>query len=157
MEILWILLAANLIGILILLGRSFLSAYATEKGKNVATKKDIAAITNEIERVKSLYANELKQLEHRHDRLLEEPENVNVGFLTSGDVRRFRCVLRVHRPPSIHGGAPSAQFELDQNQPVSVGFGYWLPIFAGLLMGRIDLAEPCLPSDQDRSHVRKTF
>ena len=67
-----IVLTAILLGIVILLWRSFFPAYAAEKGKNLATKEDIAAITDEIERIRSLYANELKQLEHRHDLLLED-------------------------------------------------------------------------------------
>jgi hypothetical protein len=61
-----------LIGVAVLVWRSFLPAYLGKKGENLATKEDIAAITNEVERVKSFYAKELKQLEHWHERLLEE-------------------------------------------------------------------------------------
>lgn len=64
-----LLLAA---GALILLWRSYFPAYASEKGKNLATKEDIAAITQEVENVKSLYASQLKQLEHQNQILLEE-------------------------------------------------------------------------------------
>ncbi len=72
MEVVLTLLLLLLVGIGILLWRSFLPGYAREKGKNLATKQDIADITNEIERVKSLYATQLTQLEHQNERLLEE-------------------------------------------------------------------------------------
>jgi hypothetical protein len=60
------------VGICVLVWRSFLPAYVGKKGENLATKEDIAAITKEVEQVKSFYANELKQLEHGHELLLEE-------------------------------------------------------------------------------------
>src|ERR1700730_553321 len=60
------------VGIGVLLWRAFFPACVSKIGENLATKEDIAAITNEVERVKSFYANELNQLEHRHERLLEE-------------------------------------------------------------------------------------
>jgi hypothetical protein len=43
------------VGILILLWRHYLPSYFGEKGKNLATKEDIGAITREIESVKALY------------------------------------------------------------------------------------------------------
>jgi hypothetical protein len=66
--VLWLIL----LGIGILLWRSFLPAYTSEKGKNLATKEDIADITNEIERVRSSYAEQLQELQHRNDLLLEQ-------------------------------------------------------------------------------------
>lgn len=42
--------------------KSYLPSYMNEKGKNLATKEDISFITNEVERVKSLYAGEVETL-----------------------------------------------------------------------------------------------
>src|SRR5262245_13021112 len=69
MESLLVLIALGVLGLVI---RSFFPIYMGKKAENLATKEDIAAITNEVERVKSFYNNELKQLEHQHERLLEE-------------------------------------------------------------------------------------
>ena len=46
--------------------RQFLPAYFTEKGKNLATKEDMAAITHEVERVKNQYAALLEGLKTRN-------------------------------------------------------------------------------------------
>jgi len=48
------------IGAIGLLLYRYLPAYASEKGKNLATKEDIADITKRIEQVKSSYAHELE-------------------------------------------------------------------------------------------------
>jgi hypothetical protein len=69
--VLW-LLALLLVGIAILLWRSFFPAYFSEKGKNLATKEDIAKITHEVEKVRSLYASQLQDLQHRNELLLEQ-------------------------------------------------------------------------------------
>ncbi|WHZ23301.1 MAG: hypothetical protein OJF47_002413 [Nitrospira sp.] len=50
------------IGALGLLLYRYLPAYAAEKGKNLATKEDIAEITRQIEGVKSGYAHELESV-----------------------------------------------------------------------------------------------
>ena len=52
-------------GVFLLL-KSFLPSYLTQKAQNLATKEDIARITNEIERVKSQYAFLLEELKARH-------------------------------------------------------------------------------------------
>ena len=52
--------------IVFLLIKYFLPGYLSEKGKNLATKEDIAKITNEIERVKSQYAVLLEELKAKH-------------------------------------------------------------------------------------------
>lgn len=49
-----------------LLLKIFLPGYLSEKGKNLATKEDIAKITEEIERVKSQYAVLLEELKAKH-------------------------------------------------------------------------------------------
>lgn len=52
--------------VVFLLLKSFLPGYLSEKGKNLATKEDIAKITDEIERVKSQYAVLLEALKAKH-------------------------------------------------------------------------------------------
>jgi hypothetical protein len=44
------------------LARNFLTAYTGKKGENLATKEDIAEITEKVEAVKSLYAHETEHL-----------------------------------------------------------------------------------------------
>lgn len=46
----------------ILLGRSYLPKYFEEKGKNLATKEDIGAITDEVEKVKIQYSKDIEIL-----------------------------------------------------------------------------------------------
>ena len=53
-------------GVVFLLLKSFLPSYLAQKAQNLATKEDIARITNEIERVKSQYAFLLEELKARH-------------------------------------------------------------------------------------------
>lgn len=50
------------IGMLAWLIRHYLAPYAEEKGKNLATKADIADITNQIEGVKAGYAHDLESV-----------------------------------------------------------------------------------------------
>lgn len=50
------------IGLIGLLWKNLLSTYLSEKGKNLATKEDIADITNKVEEVKSNYAIEMEKL-----------------------------------------------------------------------------------------------
>jgi len=52
--------------VVFLLLKFFLPGYLSEKGKNLATKEDIAKITDEIERVKSQYAVLLEELKAKH-------------------------------------------------------------------------------------------
>ena len=42
--------------------RAYLPSYFSEKGKNLATKEDIASITHDIERVKTQYLGEIERL-----------------------------------------------------------------------------------------------
>lgn len=46
--------------------KSFFTSYLDEKGKNLATKEDIAAITHEVERVRLDYSELLEQMKARH-------------------------------------------------------------------------------------------
>ena len=49
-------------GILFYFIKSYIPAYLSEKGKNLATKEDVGAITEEIEAVKSGYAEILEEV-----------------------------------------------------------------------------------------------
>ena len=51
-----------------------LRSYAQEKGKNLATKEDIAAITREVEGVRAEYAQKLLALEHSNELILERTQ-----------------------------------------------------------------------------------
>ena len=68
-EMLLLVLAA---GVLWLVVRSFFPSYLGEKGKNLATKEDIAGITQKVEEVKETYAKRLKELEHQNAIVLEQ-------------------------------------------------------------------------------------
>lgn len=59
-------------GILYLILRFLVPSYLAEKGKNLATREDIAGITNEIEKVRTQYAIQLQQLAHESSSLIEE-------------------------------------------------------------------------------------
>ncbi len=61
MEILAVVLNVAALLAVGLLARMF-KGYASEKGKNLATKEDIAAITHEIEGVRSQYSADLERL-----------------------------------------------------------------------------------------------
>jgi hypothetical protein len=50
--LIWLLVA----GVAVLLWHQFFPSYLQEKGKNLATKEDIAQITKQVEEVKDLYA-----------------------------------------------------------------------------------------------------
>ncbi len=49
------------VAVIALIGRSYFSKYVNEKAKNLATKEDIAYITNQIEGVKNSYAHSLEK------------------------------------------------------------------------------------------------
>jgi hypothetical protein len=59
--ILQILLIGGIIAASLFL-KNFLPSYVTEKGRNLATKQDIAAITKEVESVKAFYTREIEHL-----------------------------------------------------------------------------------------------
>jgi hypothetical protein len=48
------------------LWRSFFPSYFQEKGKNLATKEDIAEITSKIEGIKANYTERLTAIEHQN-------------------------------------------------------------------------------------------
>ncbi len=58
-------------GIVFFLLKSFLPSYVKEKSKNLATREDIAKITNEIEGVKLQYAVLLQRQSRIHERQVE--------------------------------------------------------------------------------------
>jgi len=66
------LLAIVAVGVGLLIWRSFLPSYTSEKGKNLATSEDIAAIARKVEEVKTVYTERLKKLEHQNSLVLEQ-------------------------------------------------------------------------------------
>lgn len=54
--------------------KSFLPSYISEKGKNLATKEDIASITNKVESVKTDYAKVIEELRSHNQLKLAEIE-----------------------------------------------------------------------------------
>jgi hypothetical protein len=72
-----LLLGAIGVGVAVLLWKSFLPSYVSEKAKNLATKEDIAAITQEVEKVKAIHTSQLKELEHQNALLLEQLRSKN--------------------------------------------------------------------------------
>lgn len=72
LEILVVVFFLLAIGVALLLWRSFFPSYLSEKGKNLATKEDIAGITRQVEDVKELYSTRLKELEHQNALVLEQ-------------------------------------------------------------------------------------
>lgn len=55
------------VGLGILFTRKYLPAYVAKKAENLATKEDIAGITDAVERVKTTHAAELERLRHELD------------------------------------------------------------------------------------------
>jgi hypothetical protein len=56
----------------LLLLKFFLPSYLSEKAKNLATKEDIGLITDQIEKVKAEYAENLQNLIHQNNLLIEQ-------------------------------------------------------------------------------------
>jgi len=54
-----------------LLLRSYLPAYFSEKGKNLATKEDVQEITKKVESIRVQYAKR----QHRHEKAIEREFN----------------------------------------------------------------------------------
>lgn len=61
-------------GSVFLLLKSFLPSYLSEKGKNLATKEDVASITDKVESVKTDYAKVLEELRSNNQLKLAEIE-----------------------------------------------------------------------------------
>jgi hypothetical protein len=70
--ILPVILIILCLGVGALLWRSFFPSYMMEKGKNLATKEDIAEITKQVEGIKDTYSRSLKDLEHQNALVLEQ-------------------------------------------------------------------------------------
>lgn len=62
LEAILAILVLSLVGVGILVWRSFFSGYGRKKGENLATQEDIRAITHEVEGVKALYEQQLEWL-----------------------------------------------------------------------------------------------
>ena len=61
-------------GIVYLLIKTFLPSYLSEKGKNLATKEDIALITDKVESIKTDYAKVIEELRTNNQLKLSEIE-----------------------------------------------------------------------------------
>ena len=61
-------------GVIYLFIKSFLPTYLSEKGKNLATKEDIASITDKVESVKTAYATVIEELRNNNQLKLAEIE-----------------------------------------------------------------------------------
>jgi hypothetical protein len=75
-----------------LIVKNFLPSYLIEKGKNLATREDVGAITKEIEDVKHQYAQQLQQLVHQNSLLIEEMRSRGQLRLAAAEQR-----LRAHQ------------------------------------------------------------
>jgi hypothetical protein len=53
------------LGFFYVLGKNYLPGYAKEKGKNLATKEDIEAITDKVESIRSQYAESLEEVKSK--------------------------------------------------------------------------------------------
>lgn len=61
-------------GVVYLIFKFFLPSYLSEKGKNLATKEDVASITNKVEAVRTDYAKVLEELRSNNQLKLAEIE-----------------------------------------------------------------------------------
>ena len=61
-------------GIVYLIVKTFIPSYLSEKGKNLATKEDIATITDKVESVKTDYAKVLEEIRSNNQLKLSEIE-----------------------------------------------------------------------------------
>jgi hypothetical protein len=50
----------------------YTSSYSSEKGRNLATREDIAEITRKVEGVRSEYAIQLQNISHQNELILEQ-------------------------------------------------------------------------------------
>jgi len=77
-----------------LLLKQYLPAYASQKGKNLATKEDIADITNEIEKTRAEYSIELETLKSSLAKELELLK-ISQAELQINKTKEFISVVRL--------------------------------------------------------------
>ena len=123
LPIVTILIVALNVAVLIALAviARMLNAYGAEKGKNLATKEDIAAITHEIEGVRVQYSAELERL--RSD--LARGLNVHKARYET-ELRYFQEIWKtlvplyhttlLLRPTRVFGSVPSGPMEEHNRQ-----------------------------------------
>jgi hypothetical protein len=92
----WIILLLEIavllgVGALFRLGRAT-RAYSEEKGKNLATKEDIATITRQIESVRAEYAERIQKLDHENALLRDADQRRHQLSMAALDKR-----LEVHQ------------------------------------------------------------
>ncbi|EIY6182742.1 hypothetical protein MND25_004727 [Vibrio parahaemolyticus] len=79
-----VVVASVILGVLL---KSFLPAYFKEKAKNLATKEDIASITQAVEQVRLQHNRQLQELIHQNNVLLETHKMQNQLRLVVPDKR----------------------------------------------------------------------
>jgi hypothetical protein len=94
-------------GFVFLLLKSFIPSYLREKGKNLATREDIARITEEIECVKSQYAVLLLRQSRIYERQAEILANL---YKSLHEVHNYSVLMT--QAVSIVGAAPYEASEL---------------------------------------------
>ena len=87
LELILAVLSLLTIGVCALLWRSYAPAYVAEKGKNLATREDIAEITRRIEEVKATYVIQTKALEHQNALLLERIKGTQALRMAAAEKR----------------------------------------------------------------------
>lgn len=78
------LIASSIFGALF---RFFLPGYLAEKGKNLATKEDVAAITREVKRVEDEYARGIEALKQQYAVVLQQLHTASELRLAAADAR----------------------------------------------------------------------
>ncbi len=114
-----------------------LNAYGSEKGKNLATKEDIAAITHEIEGVRSQYSADLERLRNDLARGLNihkaryETELHTYQEIWKKMVPLYHATLLL-RPTRVFGSVPSGPMD-EHNQKLLNAFAEEFNPFADLV------------------------
>ena len=92
--------------------KSFIPSYLSQKAANLATKEDIAAVTKEVEEVKSQYAVLLEELKARHQlRLAALDKRLQVHQEAFTLWREFKTVYT----PAIGKAVEKCQYWWEQN------------------------------------------
>lgn len=75
------------VALLIFIFRNHVKSYLNQKGKNLADKEDIAQLTAAVEAVKSDYAQQLREVTHKFDLMLEDRKSSNQLKMAALDKR----------------------------------------------------------------------
>lgn len=113
------------LGLLLLIWRSYLPAYLNEKGKNLASKEDVAHLTDLVEKVKASYLADLEQLKATYLTDLErlkashsaDLEHIKASLLSDGQVteRRRQIYVEICKSMQVFVDGNSATKEDKEN------------------------------------------